>query len=722
MLPIILLSSLVCSTVSAYTWKNVKIGGGGGFVPGIVFNPTEKGLAYARTDIGGLYRLNADDSWTALQDYVNDTVWGEWGVDALATDPVEPNRVYIAVGMYTNDWDPNNGSILRSDDYGKSWARTRLPFKVGGNMPGRGMGERLAVDPKNNKVIYFGARSGNGLWRSLDQGVTFQKVTSFNATGTYQADPTDPWGYANDIIGLTAITFDPTSEPINGATSRIFIGTADRTSSTWMSEDAGQTWKQMTGQPTGVFPHKMKFSSAEKALYISYNSESGPYTAGTGSVYRVSVNGNFSNITPPWAAANNITIGYGGLALDTSTPGTLMVAAMNLWSPDVQIFRSKDSGASWTTIWDYENGAQKIHYTYSTEKAPWINKQRQASDTKVLGWMVEALEINPFDSNHWLYGTGLTVYGGHDLQKWPEVHVSSLADGIEETAVQDLISPPGIETPLISAVFDVAGFVHRDLDVPPEDGFQAPFWSSTNALDYAGLAPKNILRLADASSKIATSSDGGATWTRNTAVPSAISGGKIAFSADASTIVWTPVNGSLLISNSSSTPIASLPAEVAVVSDKVNPAFFYAGDASRVYVSSDSGRTFQATANISSSGVGRLAVHPAKAGDVWYSTSSGLYHSIDFGKTFISIPSVQSGQDIAVGKGVGYATNLYAFAMVDNVVALRLSTDEGLTWETISDAEYGFGSAGANHLAASWETEGLVYVGTNGRGVFYGLP
>jgi xyloglucan-specific exo-beta-1,4-glucanase len=26
----------------AYTWKNVKIGGGGGFVPNIVFNPSEK--------------------------------------------------------------------------------------------------------------------------------------------------------------------------------------------------------------------------------------------------------------------------------------------------------------------------------------------------------------------------------------------------------------------------------------------------------------------------------------------------------------------------------------------------------------------------------------------------------------------------------------------------------------------------------------------------------
>jgi xyloglucan-specific exo-beta-1,4-glucanase len=55
--------------------KNVKIGGGGGFVPGIVFNPTKQGLAYARTDIGGLYRLNSDDSWTPLTDFADTTNW-----------------------------------------------------------------------------------------------------------------------------------------------------------------------------------------------------------------------------------------------------------------------------------------------------------------------------------------------------------------------------------------------------------------------------------------------------------------------------------------------------------------------------------------------------------------------------------------------------------------------------------------------------------------------
>ena len=36
----------------------------------------------------------------------------------------------------------------------------------------------------------------------------------------------------------------------------------------------------------------------------------------------------------------------------------------------------------------------------------------------------EALEIDPHDSDHWLYGTGLTLYGGHDLTKWDSSNAS----------------------------------------------------------------------------------------------------------------------------------------------------------------------------------------------------------------------------------------------------------------------------------------------------------
>ncbi len=48
--------------------------------------------------------------------------------------------------MYTNSWDPNNGQILISTDQGNTFTPSPLPFKVGGNMPGRGTGEvRLSM-------------------------------------------------------------------------------------------------------------------------------------------------------------------------------------------------------------------------------------------------------------------------------------------------------------------------------------------------------------------------------------------------------------------------------------------------------------------------------------------------------------------------------------------------------------------------------------------------
>jgi len=107
---------------AAFSWTSVHTGGGGGFIPSIVFHPKTEGVAYARADIGGMYKLNSDDSWTPISDGIaQDASWYDnpsidkrassltasrhnWGTDALALDPQNADLVYAALGMYTNSW------------------------------------------------------------------------------------------------------------------------------------------------------------------------------------------------------------------------------------------------------------------------------------------------------------------------------------------------------------------------------------------------------------------------------------------------------------------------------------------------------------------------------------------------------------------------------------------------------------------------------------------
>lgn len=49
------------SAVPAYHWHNVRIVAGG-YVDGIIAHPRQPGLFYARTDVGGAYRYNAQTS------------------------------------------------------------------------------------------------------------------------------------------------------------------------------------------------------------------------------------------------------------------------------------------------------------------------------------------------------------------------------------------------------------------------------------------------------------------------------------------------------------------------------------------------------------------------------------------------------------------------------------------------------------------------------------
>ena len=64
--------------------------------------------------------------------------------------------------------------------------------------------------------------------------------------GTYIQDPSDP--NANDIIGISWVTFDSTSGTAGSATLRIFVGVANLgADSVFVSNDAGATCKRLNG-------------------------------------------------------------------------------------------------------------------------------------------------------------------------------------------------------------------------------------------------------------------------------------------------------------------------------------------------------------------------------------------------------------------------------------------------------------------------------------------
>lgn len=69
-----------------------------------------------------------------------------------------------------------------------------------------------------------------------------------------------------------------------------------------------------------------------------------------------------------------------------------MVAALNSWWPDGQIFRSKDAGATWSSIWSWTAYPELAKwYTYHDTLAPWLGPDHTITTpgTLQVGWMME---------------------------------------------------------------------------------------------------------------------------------------------------------------------------------------------------------------------------------------------------------------------------------------------------------------------------------------------
>jgi photosystem II stability/assembly factor-like uncharacterized protein len=193
-----------------YTWGSVAMGGAG-YVTGIITSAHEEGLIYARTDVGGAYRWKPEDeSWIPLTDWIPEAQVGLMGIESLAIDPQNPNRMYMLAG--TSYWSGGYTAILRSDDYGETFDVINVSnqFRAHGNGIGRQNGERLAVDPNNSDILWAGTRA-HGLFRSTDRGDTWSRVISLDVTSTPNEN------------GISFVVLDGTAVD-DGVTQRIYVG------------------------------------------------------------------------------------------------------------------------------------------------------------------------------------------------------------------------------------------------------------------------------------------------------------------------------------------------------------------------------------------------------------------------------------------------------------------------------------------------------------------
>jgi hypothetical protein len=731
--------------VDPYAFRNVAIGGGG-YVPGVVFSQAQPGLAYARTDIGGMYRWNpATSSWVPLLDWLSWDIGNYAGVASVAASPSDADKVWAAVGMYTNDWDPNNGAVLRSDDKGDTWQATVLPFKIGGNMPGRGMGERLAVDPNNDDVLYLGAPSGKGLWRSTDGGVTWAQVTSFPNPGTYVQKPGD--AAYGDNQGIVWVTFDQTTGSAGTTTRTIYVGVADKNNPVYRSTDGGATWAALAGAPTGYLPHKGVLDPVNHLLYIATSDTGGPFDGAKGDVWKYdTVTGAWTQISPIPSSSDDDYFGYSGLTVDRLHPSTIMVGTQVSWWPDAIIFRSTDSGATWTRIWDWDGYPNRsLRYTFDYTSVPWLTMGQQASPpmpSPKLGAAIPFMEIDPFDSDHMFFAGGAGISGTNNLTAWDTggvVKITTAVEGLEETAVLGLIKPPG--GALVSALGDVGGFRHDDLDVAPEAIFTSPIFTTTRSIDYAELNPNVIVRSGDftdsdrpSDSHAAFSTDGGATWFQGTEPIGVNTSGTIAAAADGGRFVWAPGDSGQQVVHSvgfgtSWTASTGVPANAVVASDRVNPMKFYAYDNGTFYVSTDGGASFTATtaSGLPNTSWGlRFKAVPGHEGDIWLAGSGsdnakGLWHSTDSGATFTKVSTVDEADNIGFGKAAPGQTYpaLYAFARVGGQRGIFRSDDAAASWVRINDDQHQWG-ASQDAITGDPDIYGRVYFSAGGRGIMYG--
>lgn len=571
-------------------------------------------------------------------------------VEALAVDPQQSNFVYAALTV---------GGIYRSDDGGVSWQRLPTPFLAGNNR----LALDVVVDPNDSMRVL--ALQVNNVWQSLDRGLTWT-----------------PWANAGEIVPwIRDLRFDPSNplrlygnSPDNGifrsdddgatwvpaglsdlSSRHRWVVAADGalfacdigTTGIYKSTNQGASWAPansgfsavpanaaLAADPTDAM---RLYAASNLGFYTTTNGGSSWSPAGTGlplavaqvmvdpasattiyalsgsALYRSTDSGaNFS------LHAASVAPSPRGLVADPAQPGRFFTPTVS-----AGVFRSVDSGASWTKSETGFHASRILSLAVTTASPARIVAGTDRDDA-------------------YLSNDGGTT--------WTKPTGSPFASSAQ---VQQVAAHPLVPLTLFAGADVSPGFFRSDDGGSTWTGLLAASGWPIGKTTGVAFDPTDAMKVfaAHGTAGVFKSTDGGSTWT------------------SASTGLPSPSSSNLF------GPLAL---------DPLAPARMYVGFTSgglgRTYRTGDGGGFWgqPAPSFTLDFGFGALAVDPNLAGTLFVTGEGKVYRSDTLALSWVDrtagLPSPLTRAPLAIDPVA--SANVY-IGTLDGVYA---STDRGLTW------------------------------------------
>lgn len=711
--------------------------GAGGFLTGLDIAPD--GTMVIRTDTFGAYKWNGT-GWTQLltigampSGEAGHTATGDWlseGVYEIVIAPSNSLRFYM---IY-------RGRVFVSNDRGNNWTKTNFtavsncdPNDQGS--PGRTTAQRMAVDPNNADVCYVGTPS-DGLWQTLDAGVTWTQIASVLT--------------ATSISGGMIVCFDSASSVVSGKTQTIYVSSYGR--GVYVSTNGGTSWTLTTSGPT---THRHTICRNGILWLVDdavngLNKYTGTWTAG----FVVDGSQNTKCVSldiDPSNSSRIVVIGEGGY-ISVSTNG----------------------GTSFSG-WPAGGGASGMTRSAGAGEPAWL------AWTKEDFMSAGNIRFHPTNSNELWFAEGIGAWVSNPPNTAIANAWSAKSQGIEQLVANGVISPPG-GVPLVFAWDRPIFRVNNPLSYPATHGpTRNNAIELASSADWASSDPGCIVLISNVhgSDVSGKSNDGGGTWANFGTVPPNSStsdlGGCIAASTNQN-FVWIGAQNSLSLyyttdggvtwnASSITGPVTTGYSNSAFIdrqilcSDRVSANTFYLyyngtansdgagtgadGSIAGIYKSTNSGaswsKVFSGRMNGNSNTGFSQSFYAAKlrsvpgqsghlfftAGDVGGSISGALSRSTNAGVTWSAVAGVTEALD--VGFGAAFPGQSYPAVYVAGWVGGTTEADYGI-WRSIDNCatwtkltSYPNGNFDfVKCISGDSNTYGTVYVGFIGSGWSYG--